>query len=1127
MRISWAFLLLLLVIFPACEEDKDPLRPEPTLSLSLALPDTVLAGQAFTLNLGVVDDAGDAVSWSGVIQLSLDSGNVSPADVALDGESARPTLIITGVEGTVTLHAQAGELVAEAGPFFVDAVRMAGNPDDPARAAIPAVLFVPAGEDYICGYPGLGDLPVSTTTFVLLLSEEATVAQINALLAILEADIVGGIPGAGVLFLRLFEGGHGRVESAVEMARASEAVDVATLDVVLSNTLQPRPNGGQPLDWDWQQIPEGGNWGLERIRMPQAWNLKPALDKLGTANVVTGILDSQFDTGHTDLDYASSLVLGANGAHGTHVGGTIAATWNDTGIDGLNPFAALSLAIPPFTNAPTILGTTTSWGQTWLSWLDQMMLLEPEMRALNISQGYNWGVFGINSDANLTAQALASGQGQILHQLIEYHAALGPVPLIFTSAGNDSDDGFGEMQAFYASAMCNAALEHGNGHIMVVEAVYDTPGSSPGECARADFSNPGGHLSAPGVGILSTTTGSDYDTLSGTSQAAPFLTGLAGYLLAVDGQLSHAELRELLTANSLPVSGNAAQRIDAFASVIDIDRIRQNQRVLRLLADIDDGSEDGNSRVLEDGTVVTDEDLDQDGGVGDGQINMADFRRWRDWLLQVEDEPGLALDGGLTHPKKDPNGNGSVESASVENVYPRGDFNGDGFLDRKNERYLPGAIQAPATDLAVLQHLFEDPDYDAGQLPGLLESFDLWITPAAFFADPGLSQVRITVRGQDSGTLYEERLLAGMTQAGFTLPVGEEALELRAEGEDAGGTVFSFAEDLFLPTLGADEYWTPEASGTQLALEADAPESLQPGESFVLTIRAGYLNSLGQPDWEPGIDVSLGITGGWAAQTTGITDAQGEFQTLVTFESEEPDPVLTIFVTASDANGHETVLPLQLAPDWPLLLQENLSRVYIAAVANDGLGTDCAEFTNLEVEPDDYSPIDEEHTHDCDTASEWGSGNSVATGSMTATFQTTEIQQDLSLQGLTMQGLFNCSSDGSGGMTNYANAYCWVKLRFRLEHSLQIRIHGTSSFSTTLPPSWNLIYFSLRGLDSGVWHLQYENRGEDEELLDTTLTLPSGEYLLDAGSHLGSSFNEGDSPSATSGAFEWQMDVNP
>lgn len=69
----------------------------------------------------------------------------------------------------------------------------------------------------------------------------------------------------------------------------------------------------------------------------------------------------------------------------------------------------------------------------------------------------------------------------------------------------------------------------------------------------ANFSNYGARMvevAAPGVGILSAIPGNQYVTVSGTSQAAPFVTGVAGMMLDLNPALSHSDVKRILMGTS-------------------------------------------------------------------------------------------------------------------------------------------------------------------------------------------------------------------------------------------------------------------------------------------------------------------------------------------------------------------------------------------------------------------------------------------------------------------------------------------------------------------------------------------------------------------------------------------------
>jgi len=69
----------------------------------------------------------------------------------------------------------------------------------------------------------------------------------------------------------------------------------------------------------------------------------------------------------------------------------------------------------------------------------------------------------------------------------------------------------------------------------------------------ATFSNFGAKMvevAAPGVGILSTIPGNEYLTVNGTSQASPFVAGVAGMVLDQNPALSNSDVKTILMATS-------------------------------------------------------------------------------------------------------------------------------------------------------------------------------------------------------------------------------------------------------------------------------------------------------------------------------------------------------------------------------------------------------------------------------------------------------------------------------------------------------------------------------------------------------------------------------------------------
>lgn len=98
---------------------------------------------------------------------------------------------------------------------------------------------------------------------------------------------------------------------------------------------------------------------------------------------------------------------------------------------------------------------------------------------------------------------------------------------------------------------------------------------------RASFSNFGSDvaLSAPGVNILSTansgttTPGADtYSTASGTSLATPQVTGVAALMLAINGNLTPAQIQQKLqggTRAAKLAAGTSCTAMPAGSGILD------------------------------------------------------------------------------------------------------------------------------------------------------------------------------------------------------------------------------------------------------------------------------------------------------------------------------------------------------------------------------------------------------------------------------------------------------------------------------------------------------------------------------------------------------------------------------
>jgi subtilisin family serine protease len=738
---------------------------------------------------------------------------------------------------------------------IVNSKTIPGAATDSVNTAIPDQPFVFREQDYSTNHPELPGVKMSFNTMYLIFKLGTSVAEANEIIKSIDAEIVGGRPGVsdkveGVLLLRTPTTTHPQMIAIIQQLQANPKVKVAVAhhqydsmrfyEPQLQSRVVSTPHDSIPFNWQWDLNPLNGNWGLEFSRVPQMWSFNAAIAKKGDSTTV-GILDGG-TVPHEDIEFLVNSGATEKPSHGLHVSGIIGATFNtknnSTGIDGINPYTKL---------------ITKQYTQDWYQDLIQMIQDFPNLQVINVSLGSNWYDYkpAINPNTNLTAQAIILGEALIFTTKLDILRANGKkIPFIVVAAGNDSGSDFDldknisieekNILAKWSNALNYSSIIYEDPNIIVVEAIDD-------KNTRADFSNIGGQIAAPGVDITSTinTNGrSDYGSKSGTSMATPHVTGLISYLLALDPDLDTAQIRKLLLENSIDTLGGSSPHMDAFSSAMDIDRLRGNDEVLKKLLDIDDGTADGNLRLmigaedaistdanndgLDDAYLTSDkplkilatpfvgEDANNDKGIGDGKVTMSDFRRWRDWLLEADSNPGnlfTNLNGENNHPKKDLNGDGKilegtrVEIAVSENVYANGDFNGDGKISETATRAVSGNFgKAEKTDLEVFQRLFNDLHYKAQDLPDLINSSDITVSPKTCFAVPGVTSVRSSVRRQGTEKTFALERRTHESKASleiYTVSIGINSpnYTVLIEALNAAGKVVASAEkDLIVGT---------------------------------------------------------------------------------------------------------------------------------------------------------------------------------------------------------------------------------------------------------------------------------------------------------------------------------------
>jgi serine protease len=283
----------------------------------------------------------------------------------------------------------------------------------------------------------------------------------------------------------------------------AESPSVRYAEPLIRCTAQFMPNDPYYRLYQW------GNWVMYA---DQAWDVT-----LGSRDIKVGVVDEGIDYTHPDLaqsfdpslkgyDFVNQdpdpMPVGSEEMHGTHVGGIIAA-----GIDnslGVAGWANVTLYSCRALN-DTGSGLTTDIADA-IRWAT-----DHSVRVINMS-------FGSESPST------------VLEDAVNYAWDHGV--LLVGASGNDGIRG-----VFFPAAYANC----------IPVGALDTTG------VLAGFSNygPEQEVTAPGVGVLSTTPGNQYYFMDGTSMASPEVAGLAALLLSYYPALTNLEVRAILDASTI------------------------------------------------------------------------------------------------------------------------------------------------------------------------------------------------------------------------------------------------------------------------------------------------------------------------------------------------------------------------------------------------------------------------------------------------------------------------------------------------------------------------------------------------------------------------------------------------
>ncbi len=250
------------------------------------------------------------------------------------------------------------------------------------------------------------------------------------------------------------------------------------------------------------------DYGIKTTNISAAWDSGLSGKAIKIAVIDSGIAshnDLVIVGGVSTVDYTSSY--NDDHGHGTHVAGIIGARNNSYGVKGV-AFESDIYAVKAFNQN----------GEALLS---------------DIIEGINWSIVNDMDIINLSSgtQTASTAFRTVIDKAYENGL------LVVAAAGNDgTSDGSGDTVDFparYDSVIGVSAVDVNSN--------------------RAEFSSTGPtvEVAAPGVRVLSTYIGNQYAYISGTSMAAPFVTGELALLKQAYPNLTNKELRKALIEHTL------------------------------------------------------------------------------------------------------------------------------------------------------------------------------------------------------------------------------------------------------------------------------------------------------------------------------------------------------------------------------------------------------------------------------------------------------------------------------------------------------------------------------------------------------------------------------------------------
>jgi subtilisin family serine protease len=355
---------------------------------------------------------------------------------------------------------------------------------------------------------------------------------------LLDPQVRRRLPASGLWLLSFKEADLDTVPRAIaELRKASDLVQAVQADFIAHISATPNDASYGSL-WGLHNTGQSGGTADVDIDAPEAWNITK-----GSRSVLVGVIDTGMNYTHPDLAanaWTNPNEVAGNGldddgngyiddtrgwdfvsndndpaddhGHGTHCSGTIGAVGNNsTGVVGVN----------------------------WLVSIVGLKFLNASGSGAN-SDATEAIAYATSIGVTLTSNSWGGGGYDALMEAAIEEANDAGI-LFVAAAGNETNNN---------DSNPNYPAGFENDNVISVAAITRTG-------ALASFSNYGAttvDIGAPGQEVLSTSLGTGYATLSGTSMATPHISGACALLKAYRPMLTHAEIKSMILGNTVPLA---------------------------------------------------------------------------------------------------------------------------------------------------------------------------------------------------------------------------------------------------------------------------------------------------------------------------------------------------------------------------------------------------------------------------------------------------------------------------------------------------------------------------------------------------------------------------------------------